>query len=73
VRARGSPSGVLATSNRKPPLRDNFIRYMVARCALFTRVKTLMEESALHWVARRSERCSEVVARGLMAIAPEAE
>jgi hypothetical protein len=61
--------GVLATSHRKPPLRDNFIRYMVALCALFTRVKTLMEESALHWVARRGERCSEVV----MAIAPEAE
>lgn len=43
------------------------------RIASFARADAPIEEPALHWVTRQSERCSEVLARGLVPPASKLE
>src|SRR5262245_55516216 len=47
------------------PVPTSFV-VCLRRIASFARAHTLLEESALHGVARECERCSEVLARGLV-------
>ena len=42
-------------------------------CASFARVDAPIEKPALHRVARQSERCSEMLARGLVPSAAKLE